>query len=125
MQDELTATTTETETIEPGQHTATVTSLAKQPTENDEYPPYLQFELDVDGADTTLQFGLAWNQEGITNKSQLGRLITAVQGDFPDGEVNLAEIFDGVELEITVVEDDEGFPKVVKEVDNELQIKPV
>jgi len=125
MQDELTATTTETETIEPGQHKATITQLTKQPTENEEYPPYLRFELDVEGSNLPLSFGLAWDQDGITNKSQLGRLITAVEGEFPDGEVNLAEIFKDVEVEITVVEDDEGFPKVVKEVDNELQIKPV
>ena len=109
------------ETLEAGDYTVTVTELSARETD---YGPYLDFNLEVEGSDYEgLKFGVPFRSE-ITPSSMLGQLIEELTGtEVTAGEsYDLEEIFVGSDLSVTVKQDDDGFPSVVKTIDDELAI---
>ena len=111
-------------TLEDGTYTVKVSDLQARETD---YGIYLDFMLDVQEHEYEgLKFGVPFNNE-ITSSSMLGQLIEDVTGEpVAAGEsYDLEEIFMGQELEVQTKQDSDGFPSVIKTIDDELAIKAV
>jgi len=109
------------ETLEDGFYNVTVLEMDARETE---FGIYCDFMLEVSGSDYEgLKFGVPLKSE-ITSASLLGQLIEEVTGEEVGAgqSYDLEEIFIGEEFEVEVLQDDEGFPQVVKTKDDKLAI---
>jgi len=123
MNEELTIEAQDTDLLDEGEYTVTVESVRLQPT--DEYGDYVQCDLSIDGEDyDMLNVGFPAK---ITRKSQLGRLISEITGEEidPTETYDVVEILKDTDLNVWVKHNDDDFPYVVKETDEELAIETV
>jgi len=112
---------TSVDVLQPGSYSGDVVEL--ELTDNSGYE-YLQFEIDVQGQEQNVSFGVPFSAE-ITNKSLLGMLVEEVTGDMvtPNQDYDLEDIFMGVTFDVEIVHDSDGFPEVVKTKNDRLNIR--